>query len=93
LATDVYVENAYRCTTPSVPLTSQSYAFKAATKTATGTRVDFTQNPTKGPVGPLVVDVVVLGTGYNATATWHRTDQASVLDWTVTAHVTVTPQS
>jgi hypothetical protein len=83
---DLVVERAldgcpYGPMDPSV----QDFTLKTHAVTTTGTRVELAGSKTNRPETALVVDLVETAAGYDATATWKRTDQKAPLAWSVTA--------
>lgn len=88
---DLAVERAlegcpYAPAEPSI----QEFTVKSAAVTTTGTRVDFMGAKDNRPATSLVVDLVQTAGGYDATATWKRTDQGPPLAWSVTAKIALT---
>lgn len=63
----------------------QDFTLKSAAVTTTGTRIELVGAKTNRPATSLVIDLVETGTGFEATATWTRTDQKAPLAWSVTA--------
>ena len=83
---DLAVEKAldgcpYSAMEPSI----QDFTSKTMSVTTTGTRVEFAGAKANRPQTALVVDLVPSANGYQATATWKRTDQTAPLAWSVTA--------
>jgi hypothetical protein len=67
----------------------QDFTLKSTAVTTKGTRVELTGAKTNRPQTALVVDLVESSAGYQATATWKRTDQQAPLAWSVTAKVSL----
>lgn len=67
----------------------QDFTSKTQSVTTTGTRVEFVGAKANRPQTSLVVDLVPSANGYQATATWKRTDQTAPLAWSVTAKMTL----
>jgi hypothetical protein len=67
----------------------QDFTFASRAVTTTGTRIEFAGAKSNRPETALVVDLVPSGSGYEATATWKRTDQTAPLAWAVTAKVSL----
>lgn len=83
---DLAVERALdNCPHAPMAPSIQDFTLKSAAVTTTGTRVELVGSKTNRPATSLVVDLVQSGAGYEATATWTRTDQTAPLVWTVTA--------
>lgn len=78
------------CPYPPMDPAIQDFTVKSSAVTTTGTRVEFTGAKSNRPDTSLVVDLVQVGAGYEATATWKRVDQQPPLAWTVTGKVTLT---
>jgi hypothetical protein len=76
---------------PYAPMepSAQEFTFASAVVTTTGTRVQLTGATTNEPATALVLDLVQSGAGYEATATWKRTDIQAPLDWSVSATVSL----
>jgi len=77
------------CPYAAMAPSNQTFTSTKATKTATGFHIEFAGGKDNRPVTSLVVDVVMNGASYDATATWKRTDIGAPLAWTVTAKVTL----
>ena len=86
---DLAVEKAldgcpYGAMAPSI----QDFTLKSQAVTTTGSRVELAGAKTNRPETALVIDLVPSASGgYDATATWKRTDQKAPLAWSVTAKV------
>ena len=78
---------------PTIPTNLQTFALStAATSTSGGFHAEYLSASGNQPKESLVVDLVKDGTGYTASATWHRIDLGKPFDWTVTGTILVTPE-
>lgn len=92
-ATHTMVENSIEgCTLSGAPPTPCSFAFTTATQTADGYQLDFNGAAGNHPATKLVVNLKKVGSSYEASASWHRTDQNPPLDWTETTKITLGPR-
>lgn len=85
--TDTAVESTIQCPHQPMAPAAQVFAFKKATKTTDGWRVEFAGDAKNRPKTSLVATLVSAGDGYDATFTWKRTDQKAPLLWTVKGKV------
>lgn len=91
--TDTMVEASVApCTYAAAPPTDCSFAFTTATRNADGYQLDFKGATSNHPATKLVVNLTKVGASYEASASWHRTDQGAPLDWTVTTKITLGPR-
>jgi hypothetical protein len=89
---DLAVEKAIDCPHAPMPESKQSFTLKSSTIVPSGVRVELNGASTNRPKTALVVDLTAKAGGYEAALTWHRTDQAPPLDWTVTATIQLAPK-
>ena len=81
------------CSSPSIATNTQTFALAtAATATGGGFHSTYLGASGNQPRESLVVDLTRNGTGYIASATWHRIDLFPPFDWTVTATIPIAPQ-
>ena len=81
------------CTFPPSNPSDQSFAFTTLTQLPNGDELAFSgARPRTTPATTLTLDITPAGTTYKATAHWHRTDQDTILDWTVSSTVTLGPR-
>lgn len=91
--TDIMSENSVPpCTYGAAAPTECSFAFTTSTPTADGHQLDFKGAATNYPATKLVVNIKKVGSSYEASANWHRTDQGPPLDWTETTKITLGPR-
>jgi hypothetical protein len=85
------VEEAPGC--PYPPKAANDQVFKLKDQTAIagggGTHLTFLGAATNDPATDLQVDLATAGAGYDASATWKRTDQSGTLAWTVKATISL----
>ncbi|MEO8841171.1 MAG: hypothetical protein ABI591_03285 [Kofleriaceae bacterium] len=74
--------------TPSPP-TIATYMLASAKPIPNGTALELAGDPANTPKVTLTIDMLAAGVDQAVTATFHRTDQAAVLNWTVTAQLTL----
>ncbi|MBX3234431.1 MAG: hypothetical protein KIT84_09440 [Labilithrix sp.] len=81
------------CTYSPAPPSDQTFSFTTMTETSAGeSQLAFKGAAGNRPATSLVVDLKKVGGSYEASATWHRTDQPDPLDWTVKTKITLGPR-
>lgn len=80
------------CTFGTIPVNTAKYSYAPATPVALGTTLSFTGDANNMPPATLMVDVVSVGTAFQANLAFHRADNVQEpLKWTVIASLPVTP--
>jgi hypothetical protein len=74
--------------TPSPPSIAK-YTLASAKPIPNGATLELDGDPANAPKVTLTIDMIATGVHQAVTATFHRTDQAAVLNWSVTAQLTL----
>jgi hypothetical protein len=74
--------------TPSPPSIAK-YSLASAKPIPNGATLELAGDPANAPKCTLTIEMIASGVDQAITATFHRTDQATVLNWTVTAQLTL----
>jgi hypothetical protein len=74
--------------TPSPPSIAK-YTLASAKPIPNGATLELDGDPANAPKVALTIDMIASGVHQAVTATFHRTDQATVLNWSVTAQLTL----
>ena len=74
--------------TPSPPSIAK-YTLASAKPIPNGATLELAGDPANQPKVALTIDMTTTGVHQAVTATFHRTDQAGVLNWSVTAQLTL----
>lgn len=81
-----------KCTFDTIPENTAKYSYAPVTPVAVGTTLSFTGDAANKPSATLTVDVVSVGSAFQANLAFHRADGVQEpLKWTVIASLPVTP--
>lgn len=81
------------CSNSPAPPSARAFTFTTYTATGADTaQIAFSGAATNHPATKLLIDLKKVGGAYEASVSWHRTDQSAPLDWTVTTKITLGPR-
>jgi hypothetical protein len=77
------------CPFAPTPPSIAKYTLSSAKPIPNGATLELAGDPANSPKVALTIDMVAAGTHQAVTATFHRTDQDAVLNWSVTTQLTL----